>query len=387
MGVHDRYRDLIAQGVLRHDPVQDAVAVALDQTLACFRQWRFRPFWDRLPWMSQEAPHAGLYLHGSVGRGKSLLMDLAVEEARRLDPSGVQRWHYHAFMRRFHMSLRDVRDAMKTGRRREGDPLPLVVEHLSDGLHLLCLDEFMVYDIADAMLLGRLFERLFDKGVMVITTSNVAPQDLYKDGLNRTLFLPFINLFANKMRVFSLAEGEDYRLNKLRDEVMWRVVESPSSGDLRDLWQRLTGQSQTQPLELDVMGRYFHITASSRGVAWMSFSDLCEAPLGSQDYLALAECHDTLLLEAVPQLGADNRHSAARFITLVDALYDLRVKLFATSVVALENLFVLTSGTEAFTQKRTLSRLYDMASLDYLASAHGSSSFQLGADTAGLVET
>lgn len=329
----------------------------------------------------------GFYIHGAVGRGKSFIMDLAFEVAPF---ARKRRVHFHSLMGEVHTRLRDLRHAMKRGDLREGDPIPLVGQEICRDLDFLCLDEFMVNDIADAMILGRLFEYFFAQGLIVLITSNVQPALLYHGGLNRALFLPFIDLIEQNMTVFELLAMRDYRLIKLRSMKRWTV---PSEGKkksgigLRAHFDAIVAPKRIQPVALQVFGRALVAPYATDEDAFFTFAELCEQPLGAQDYVALASRFRHIFLDGVPLLSDDNRVAAARFILLIDALYDARAKLTVHAAAPLEKIFSLTHGLEAFACARTVSRLNEMGSEEYLREAHLGDRTLRGGDTAGLVET
>jgi len=296
-------------------------------------------------------PIVGLYLWGGVGRGKSMLMDL-FHEASGFAAS--RRVHFHEFMQEIQGALHEAR---KTG---VDDAIKPVAEDLAAGLKLLCLDEMQITDIADAMIVGRLFERLFGKGVTVVTTSNRRPDDLYKDGLNRKLFLPFIELIKSRMNVVELASPKDYRQDRLEGEqTYFYPANTEAHNAIEAIWSDLSGGSSA-PLVLKVKGRDVTLPAYSNGIGRARFYDLCGQPLGPADYLAIAEAVRVLILEDIPRLGADNYNQARRFVTLVDALYEAKVRLIATAADAPELLYI--EGAGAFEFERTASRLREMQS-------------------------
>ncbi|MGI9393930.1 MAG: cell division protein ZapE [Boseongicola sp.] len=299
-------------------------------------------------------PITGLYLWGGVGRGKSMLMDLFHEKS---GISESRRVHFHEFMQEIQAALHEAR---KTG---VDDAIKPVAEDLAADLKLLCLDEMQITDIADAMIVGRLFERLFDKGVTVVTTSNRRPDDLYKDGLNRKLFLPFIELIKSRMNVVELTSSRDYRQDRLQGE---KTYFHPANSDARRaidaIWNDLSGGTSA-PLVLKIKGRDVTLSAFSNGIGRARFHDLCGQPLGPADYLAIAESVRVLILEDIPRLGAENYNQARRFVTLIDALYEAKVRLIATAADVPELLYI--EGAGSFEFERTASRLREMQSAEW----------------------
>lgn len=261
------------------------------------------------------------------------------------------------------------RNDLKAGRVKGEDPIPPVAAALFSEASLLCLDEFSVTDIADAMLLGRLFTRLFDLGLVVVATSNVEPSRLYEGGLNRALFLPFITLMQQHMDVIALESPKDYRLTKLSAVETWQVASDDVALDAA--FDRLTGGAPVRAMALTVKGRTLEVPMASMGVARFSFDALCRRPLGASDYLAIAEAFHTVILEGIPVMGEAERNEARRFIALIDTLYDRGVKLVASAAAEPAGLYTGTDGPVAFEFQRTVSRLTEMRSTDYLGRAHG----------------
>ncbi len=297
----------------------------------------------------------GLYLWGGVGRGKSMLMDLfhgnvAIEAKRRV--------HFHAFMQEVQSALHEVR---KTG---VDDAIKPVAEEISGKLRLLSFDEMQITDIADAMIVGRLFQMLFERGVTVVTTSNRVPDDLYKDGLNRTLFLPFIALLKERMAVRELESETDYRQHMLEGaQVYFSPAGAAASAAISGIWKELTGGGGDEALKLTVRGREIVLPDYHAGVVRVSFWDLCGRPLGPADYLAVAEAVRVLILEDIPHLSAENYNEAKRFVTLIDALYEGRVRLIASAADEPERLYV--EGEGSFEFERTASRLREMQAANW----------------------
>ncbi len=342
----------VAAGSLRADPAQAAILPRLEalrvwlEAQAGARRRALLPGFLRKP---PEAPK-GLYLWGGVGRGKSMLMDLFFGECAI---AGKRRVHFHTFMQEVQKGLHAARA------RGAQDALAPVAAGIARDLHLLCLDEMQVTDIADAMILGRLFGFLFDAGVLIVTTSNRPPADLYKDGLNRTLFLPFIDLISTRLDVVELASPTDWRRHRPEGAPVWFVPPGAASRAAMDaLWADLTGGDAGGPLVLTVNGRAVDLPRYAGGVARASFWDLCGRPLGPADYLALAAAVRVLMIDDIPRLSAANYNEARRFVTMVDALYEARVRLVASAADAPDRLYL--EGTGAFEFARTASRLVEM---------------------------
>jgi cell division protein ZapE len=367
-GLLARYEELIASGELRPDPDQRRAAERLDMLQRELE--RSEPaggFLGKLFGKQPERP-AGVYMWGGVGRGKSMLMDLfhatlGIAEKRRV--------HFHAFMQEVHETMREVRE------RREGDPIPPVAERLSDGVRCLAFDEMVVNNSADAMIMSRLFTQLIrERGTVIVTTSNRPPRDLYKDGLNREHFVPFIDLIEDELDVLSLNGPTDYRLDRIGGLATWHTpLGKEATATVREAFFRLTDfdpeDAEHVPSEDLSVGtkRSIHVPKSLKGVGVFSFKRLCGEPRGAADYLAIARAFHTVFVVGIPRLGPENRNEAARFVTLIDALYENRVKLFATAAAVPEQLY--PSGDGAFEFERTVSRLNEMQSEDYMALGHG----------------
>jgi cell division protein ZapE len=361
----ERYREALASGALKPDTAQRAAAEklsALSRLLSRYKPGRFSLFRkDRAP--------RGLYIWGDVGRGKSMLMDLFFGDAA-ISPK--QRVHFNAFMADVHARLHVERT--KAG---SSDPIPAVAASLAADARLLCFDEFQVTDVADAMILGRLFEQLLDLGTVIVATSNTPPDRLYEGGLNRQLFLPFIALIKARLEVVELNGATDYRLHRLSGHPVYLAPFSPEADAAMDAaWRRLTDCAQGKPLRLTVFGRSLVVPQAARGVARFSFADLCEAPLAAADYLEIARNFHTVLIDHIPVLSGQARDAARRFVLLVDTLYDQNVKLIASAAAAPDLLYIDGDGAEAF--RRTVSRLAEMQSDDYLRRGHGVSSVMAG---------
>ncbi|MES2493607.1 MAG: cell division protein ZapE [Pseudomonadota bacterium] len=374
-GLLVRYDQLVEAGELRRDPEQAAAAARLAQ-LQAELETADAPsggLLGRLFARKAAAIPRGIYMWGGVGRGKSMLMDLfhetlAITEKRRV--------HFHAFMLEVHATLREER------KKERGDPIPPVAAALSRGLKVLAFDEMVVNNSADAMIMSRLFTAMIvDQGVTIVTTSNRAPTELYKDGLNREHFVPFIGLIERKLDVLTLNGPVDYRLDRLGGMATWHVpLGSAATAQAREAFFRLTDYSpddaaHVPSTELDVGGgRMLHVPKSLKGVAVFSFKRLCGQPRGAPDFLAIAQAYHTVIIVGIPRLGPDLRNETARFVTLIDALYEHRVKLVATADAQPEQLYqVDAKGNEGgrFEFDRTISRLMEMQSRDYLALGHG----------------
>lgn len=367
MTVFSAYDALVAGGELRPDPEQRAAAERLNILQAQLEAVppRGSLLW-RLTGRKPDAPR-GVYMWGAVGRGKSMLMDLFYDA---LTINRKRRVHFHAFMLDVHARMREVRKS------ESGDPIPLVADALVADVRCLAFDEMVVNNSADAMILSRLFTALIDRGVTVVATSNRPPVDLYKDGLNREHFLPFIALVEQKLDVMGLNGPTDYRRDRLGDGARWFVpADDAASAALAAAFFRLTDyppedRAHVPTLELDVGGgRMLHVPKALKGVAVFSFKRLCKEARGASDYLAIARQFHTVIIVGIPQMGPDNRNEAARFVTLIDALYEYRVKLLASAAATPDTLYVAGDGSFEF--ERTASRLAEMQSDAYLALGHG----------------
>jgi cell division protein ZapE len=291
-------------------------------------------------------------------------------------------------MAEVHERIYGYRQNISRGEIADSDVIALTAASIFDEAWLLCFDEFHVTDIADAMILGRLFKRLFELGTVVVATSNVAPEDLYKGGLNRALFLPFIAQISEHMEVLRLDARTDFRLEKLAGVKMWLVPADSAAGAALDkAWARMTGNARCKPRDISIKGRILHVPCSADGVARFSFSDLCEKPLAASDYLRLAHDYHTIMVDRIPVMDYPERNAAKRFITLIDTLYDNAVKLMASAETDPLSLYLATEGHEANEFKRTSSRLIEMSSESYLALPHGRKDSAASGSSTGLVET
>ncbi|WP_281857564.1 cell division protein ZapE [Litoreibacter halocynthiae] len=349
----DRYNAKVQAGEINPDPAQmEALpffdVVAEEMANSTGKKKLFGLFG------TDDVPVKGLYLWGGVGRGKSMLMDLffeTVPEPRK------RRVHFHAFMQEVHGAMHEAR---KTG---VDDAIKPVADDIARDVRLLCFDEMQISDITDAMIVGRLFENLFASGVVIVTTSNRVPDDLYKNGLNRNLFVPFINLLKSRMTVHELASETDYRQDRLEGEqVYFSPANAQAKAKISDIWQSLTGGA-AEPLILRVKGRDVTLPAFRNGIARASFFDLCGQPLGAADYLAVAENVRVLVLEDIPCLSRDNFNEAKRFVTLIDALYEGKVRLICSAAAQPERLYL--EGEGVFEFERTASRLREMQAAEW----------------------
>jgi cell division protein ZapE len=352
----DKYRALVAGGVIQADPAQAAAATLLDDLAQRLRKWRRRNGLSALLAGARPVPK-GLYLFGPVGRGKTMLMDLFYE-ATRFKPK--RRIHFHEFMA-------DVHERMNLARKRvAGDPIPSVASALAAKSRLLCFDELHVTDIADAMILSRLFKALFEAQVVVVATSNVHPRALYQHGLNRQLFLPFIDIVEQNMEVHELLAARDFRLDKLAGKPLYFApADQRARASMDQLWRELTGHHPGSPVDLEVKGRKVRVPLASMGAARFSFGELCEQPLGTLDYLSMAHAFHTIFVDGIPVLRREQREIVRRFVNLIDTLYDNRVCLIASAAAQPQDLLPADDGSVLV--ERTVSRLMEMRSQGYLA--------------------
>ena len=384
MPIRNFYEAKVREKAIERDAAQEAVVARLDAL--CIALEGYSPIRKSaaLGWLfgaKAGKPPRGLYIWGGVGRGKSMLMDMFFD---RTDVSKKRRVHFHAFMAEVHAAIFKYRQALKKGVVRGEDPIGPVAEDIARDATLLCFDEFTITDIADAMILGRLFKVLFEKGVVIVATSNVEPQDLYREGLNRDLFLPSIDLMAENMEIVRLDSRADYRMEKLAGVETFHVpADAGAKAALDEAFKTLTGRESGRPTTVPVLGRFVSVPQARGSVARFAFKDLCEKPLGAQDYLAIAKRFHSVVVDDIPVLKAAQRNEAKRFIILIDTLYESHVKLFASAAAPPAELFEGSEGREAFEFERTISRLNEMRSQDYLAQPTGVVRDQ----TTGIVDT
>lgn len=349
-----RYRALIAQDELKPDAAQEAAVTRLQALGAALKHYRpGRRLFRR-------AAPKGLYIWGDVGRGKSMLVDLFFETA---PTPKKQRVHFNAFMVETHARIHALRAL-------ESDPIPSAARLIADEATLLCFDEFQVTDVVDAMILGRLFEQLFELGTVIVATSNTPPARLYEGGLNRALFLPFIALIEQRLDIVELNGPFDYRMQRMAGLDAYVTPLGPAADAAMDrAWLRLTDTDHGAPMTLKVLGRDLRVPQVAKGVARFSFAELCEQPLAAADYLALAQEFHTLLIDRIPVMTSAMRDAARRFVTLIDTLYDEGTKLFCSAAAPPHALYLAGDGVERF--RRAVSRLVEMQSEDYLRRGHG----------------
>jgi len=372
IGPLEQYRARVAAGDIAFDEAQAAAAEALETLHR--RLEREAPRGVRGLLARHKGPEPkGLYLFGGVGRGKSMLMDMFFASA---PVAPKRRVHFHAFMLEVHESIARWRKLDEAARRREpsyvrgqgDDPIPPAAERIAQSAHLLCFDEFQVEDPATAMILGRLFEQLYARDIVIVATSNRAPGDLYKDGLNRQLFLPFIAELKEHLDVLELDSGTDYRLRRVTSEPVYHIAPGAAAQALLDeAWASLTDGSKGTVFAIVAQGRKLEVL-TAKGVARVSFDTLCREPRGAADYLALARAFPVILIEGIPRLRPEERNEAKRFLILIDALYEARAKLVCTADIAPDKIYAAGDGTFQFA--RVVSRLTEMQSAEYLALPH-----------------
>lgn len=359
-----RYNALVRSGDIEVDAHQRPIIARLDRLSEEITRKRLARKTSALGWIfARGAPREtirGVYVHGTVGRGKTMLMDLFFKACQA---DRKRRAHFNEFMADVHRRIHAHRQAFKNGRTREEDPIPPVARSIAGEAWVLCFDEFAVSDIADAMILSRLFTALFAEGVVLIATSNVAPSDLYRDGLNRQLFLPFLDILHRHADVLSLDGETDYRLQKLGQMPVYMMPLGPGTDLAMDrAFEAATGGATVVATAVDINGRSINVPAAAKGVARFSFADLCEEPLAAADYLAIAKRFETIFIDRAPILGPEKRNEVKRFILLIDTLYDKRRRLVMSAEAEPDELYRGTSGTEAFEFARTVSRLNEMRS-------------------------
>jgi cell division protein ZapE len=384
-----RYKDSVDRGLIEADEGQARVLRKLENLRVSLADYQpaQKPagFSGLFGARRDEAPPPGLYVWGAVGRGKTMLMDLFFEEAPLRHK---RRIHFHDFMAEAHAAIYAWRQADRHRKAKGDDPIAALADSIAETVWLLCFDEFHVTDIADAMILGRLFTALFERGVVVVATSNVEPDGLYRDGLNRALFVPFIGLIKARMEVVELTARNDYRREKLRGRKSWYApADEKAAAALSGAFEALTGVERGKPILLRVLGRALAVPEAHAHVGRFTFADLCEAPLGAPDFLQIARTFHTLIIDDIPVIPAARRDVAARFVTLIDALYNEHVKLIASAAAEPAGLYGGGDGHVAFAFDRTVSRLIEMGSEAYMALPHGSIASLGSGDASGLVET
>jgi cell division protein ZapE len=368
-GIRTAYRRLIKQGRMASDAGQAKAVGVLDRLDGELGRLRT----PLLPFLEPPTPPKGVYIWGPPGRGKSMLMDLFFDGA---EVARKRRTHFHVFMAEVHRLVGEWREGDTAARKarfgsaKGDDPIRPTAELIAREARLLCFDELQVVDIADAMILGRLFEALFERGVVLVATSNRAPDDLYRDGINRQLFVPFIELIKRRCEVVSIDGPRDFRLDRLKGARVWFSPITPETRAAFDaLWRDMTSVTREIGARLEVLGRTIDFPRAAGGIARATFQELCVEPLGPQDYLAIAERFPTLFLEGLPKLSPDKRNEARRFTTLIDALYEAGSKLVVLAESEPEELY--PTGDAAFEFARTASRLQEMRSEDYVERPRG----------------
>ena len=363
---------LVLAGDMREDPAQRAavqqlsdLAARLDGYHPSVAQEKPGGFLKRLgfggPKQPMAPPPKGLYIWGPVGRGKSMLMDLFFDH---VSVARKRRVHFHAFMQ-------DVQKLAHARRKsgQDGDPIPAIAAEVSSTAWLLCFDEFQVDNIADAMTLGRLFEGLFKAGVVVVATSNAVPKELYKDGLQRDRFLPFLDILAAHVDAYELDGGADYRIDRLKGQRVYHTPhDAAAAAALDQAFADLTDGDAPEPMALTVRGRTLDVPAQARGVARYTFEELCKRPLGPADYLALAETFHTFIVSDIPKLRPEDRNEARRLVTFIDACYEQKANVICSAAVPPDELYV--KGVGEFEFRRCASRLIEMQAEDYMRTPH-----------------
>lgn len=366
--VAQRYDHLVETGAVKRDSAQERVVKELDLLIDRIQDKRMARKSRALGWLFGKGkktsdPIMGLYIHGEVGRGKSMLMDMFFDI---VPARAKRRVHFNDFMANVHDRISRHRQALKDGKTKETDPIPPVAAALAEEAWVLCFDEFTVTDIADAMILSRLFSALFEHGVVLIATSNVDPEHLYRDGLNRGLFLPFIKLLKEHVKVLNLVADTDYRMEKLNRLPVYMTPLSPETDQMMDeAWDSVVDGGKVAEDHVEVMGRKILVPRASRNAARFTFAELCEAPLAARDYLALTQRYSTLFIDHVPVMDLPQRNAAKRFILLIDAMYEAKTRIFVSAGARPEALYLATTGVESFEFARTVSRLTEMQSREW----------------------
>ncbi|MEN3793236.1 cell division protein ZapE [Fulvimarina sp. MAC3] len=370
--VRSQLERLIERGEIEPDPAQKLLADRLDRLDHDLSNRSVATKSSALGWLfgkkGKPEKVKGLYVYGSVGRGKTMLMDMFY---RQSSVSKKRRVHFHAFMGDVHDRIGAHRDKVREGTASQDDPMPPVARQIAEQSLLLCFDEFTVTDVADALILSRLFEALFQEGVVLVATSNVAPDDLYKDGLNRGLFLPFVDKLKDNVEVLALDAGEDYRLAAIGTEDLYITpLDDQAEARVEKVWNSLLSGEKEHAASLSVKGRTIPVPRAGNGAARFQYEQLLQRPLGAQDFIALARRFHTVVLEGVPALTVSERNEAKRLINLVDTLYDAGRRLVISAEVPAKELYTAPSGTERFEFERTVSRLFEMRSDTYMPSGH-----------------
>jgi cell division protein ZapE len=370
----ERYRGLLDSGALKPDPAQERAAEELNRLYHALQTWRPRRLRRFGFELRQRAAPKGIYIFGDVGRGKSALMDLFFDSVML---AAKRRLHFHEFMAETHGFIHAWRNLSPTEKRGRPefvpgageDPIAPAAKRVASSATLLCLDEFQVTDVADAMVLGRFFEKLLERGTVAVLTSNTAPDQLYEGGLNRQLFLPFIAMMRRHFAIVELAGTLDYRLNHMAGLHIYNTPLGPGADRAMDqAWQKLTRCHGGETLSIEVLGHTLVVPKAAEGVARFSFDALCGSALGTSDYLAIADRFHTILIDHIPRMGPEKSNEARRFTLLLDTLYDRRIKVICSAATRPELLFV--SGDNAVAFRRAASRLLEMQSTDYLLSAN-----------------